>query len=107
MKTKKYEKIIVNSLIPFLILFLIFLLIKHFIPIIEGATITDKEKEMIYDQQADVNNIKTKQSNLVAEMTAINNEIKTSNDLFEREKQAVEETLKKAEKKAETTGLND
>ena len=84
MKTKKYEKIIVNSLIPFLILFLIFLLIKHFIPIIEGATITDKEKEMIYDQQADVNNIKTKQSNLVAEMTAINNEIKTSNDLFER-----------------------
>ena len=59
---------------------------------------------MIYDQQADVNTIKTKQQNLLAEMEIINNEMKTSNSLMNKEKRKIEKTLKKAEKKAEETG---
>ena len=61
-------------------------------------------ENMIYDQQADVNTIKTKQQNLLAEMETINNEMKTSNSLMNKEKRKIEQTLKKAEKKAEETG---
>tara|TARA_X000000368_G_C22703256_1_gene567731 strand:- start:212 stop:517 length:306 start_codon:yes stop_codon:yes gene_type:complete len=98
MKIKKYEKYILSILI----IFLFFLLIQNFFKIIEGLSAA--EKDMIYDQQADVNTIKTKQQNLLAEMETINTEMKKSNDLMDREKRKVEETLKKAEKKAEETG---
>jgi len=99
MKIKKYEKIISTSLI---ILF-IYLLARYCFNIVEGLTAT--EKNMIYDQQADVNIIKTKQENLLAEMDAIEKELKTSNELMDREKTKVDKTLKKAEKKAENTGV--
>uniref|UniRef100_A0A6C0F8N0 Uncharacterized protein n=1 Tax=viral metagenome TaxID=1070528 RepID=A0A6C0F8N0_9ZZZZ len=98
MKIKKYEKYILSILI----ICLFFLLIQNFFKIIEG--LSSAEKDMIYDQQADVNTIKTKQQNLLAEMETINTEMKTSNDLMDREKRKIEETLKKAEKKAEETG---
>ena len=98
MKIKKYEKYILSILI----ICLFFLLIQNFFKIIEGLSAA--EKDMIYDQQADVNTIKTKQQNLLAEMEIINTEMKTSNDLMDREKRKIEETLKKAEKKAEETG---
>ena len=99
MKIKKYEKIIVSIVI---ILFIYLLIIGCF-NIIEG--LSDAEKNMIYDQQADVNIIKTKQENLLAEMEAIQTEMKTSNSLMDKEKKKVEDTLKKAEKKAEETGV--
>jgi len=99
MKIKKYEKIIVSIVI---ILF-IYLLIMGCFNIIEG--LSDTEKNMIYDQQADVNIIKTKQENLLAEMEAIQTEMKTSNSLMDKEKKKVEDTLKKAEKKADETGV--
>tara|TARA_B110001450_G_scaffold1004_3_gene1163 strand:- start:7846 stop:8151 length:306 start_codon:yes stop_codon:yes gene_type:complete len=99
MKIKKYEKIIVSIVI---ILFIYLLIIGCF-NIIEG--LSDPEINMIYDQQADVNIIKTKQENLLAEMEAIQTEMKTSNSLMDKEKKKVEDTLKKAEKKAEETGV--
>jgi len=98
MKIKIYE----NFILSILIIFLIFLLIQNFFKVIEG--LSDAEKNMIYDQQADVNTIKTKQQNLLAEMEIINNEMKTSNSLMNKEKRKIEKTLKKAEKKAEETG---
>ncbi len=98
---KEYEKII----LCILILFFLLLLIHNFIPLIEGVSITDKEKNMIYNQQSDVNTIKTKQQNLIAEMQSIKKEMTTSNKLMADEKTKVEDTLKKADKKAEATGI--
>jgi hypothetical protein len=99
MKIKKYEKIVLSILI---ILF-IYLLIRHCFNFVEG--LSQAEKDMIYDQQADVNTIKSRQQNLLAEMEAINKEMTTSNSLMDNEKIKVETTLKKAEKKAEETGV--
>ena len=96
---KKYEKIILTILI---ILF-IYLLVRYCFNIVEG--LSSAEKDMIYDQQADVNTIKTKQQNLLNEMENIEKEMKISNDLMDKEKRKVEETLKKADKKAEATGM--
>lgn len=102
---KKYEVIII---IIISLLFL-FILISNFFPIIEGIEITNAEKNMIYEQQANVEIIKTKQTNLMDELRNIKNELKSSNKQMNSERKKMDDLInsvkKKAEKKTKAIGI--
>ena len=102
---KKYEVIII---IIISLLFL-FILISNFFPIIEGIEITNAEKNMIYEQQANVEIIKTKQTNLIDELSNIKNELKSSNKQMNSERKKMDDLInsvkKKTEKKTKAIGI--
>ena len=102
MNFKKYHEIIIIMIISSLF---IFLLISNFFPIIEGVEITNSEKNMIYDQQASVDIIKTKQTNLINELSSIKNELKSSNKQMNAEKKEINKILNSAKKKAKDIGF--
>lgn len=102
MNFKKIYEIIIIIIISLLFMFLLF---SNFFPIIEGIEISNAEKNMIYDQEANINIIQTQQKNLEDELSSIKNELKSSNKQMKKEKKEIDKIINVAKNKAKKIGI--
>jgi hypothetical protein len=99
----------INNILYFIIVFLLIYLFLYnmlrYNKVIEGASLSNDEIEMIYTQNTDINALKGKKKNIEDKIAEVEANIKLTNTVLTGTTDTIQSNLRKSEEKLNETGI--
>ena len=100
----------INNILYFVIVLLsIYLFLYNILKynkVIEGASLSNDEIEMIYTQSSDINELKQKKNNIEQKIADVEANLDITNSILKSTTDTIQDNLRKSEEKLDSTGVS-